>query len=211
MIELLKVIPAFAATALLLAVVPGQGVAMVLRQSLVGGRRSAFYSVMGNSTGLLIWGALSSVGLSAIFAKSHFAFSVLKYAGVIFLVGLAIQTLWQLRQEFGKFDFTSGAKTHFWPAYRLGLFTNLANVKAAVFAVAFIPQFVPKHFSLGWGIFILACVQSCVSMSWYSFLISAVDKASVFLARPTVRRSLTAISAGGILVLAIGLAFTSPR
>ena len=211
MIELLKVIPAFAFTALLLAVVPGQGVAMVLRQSLVGGRRSAFYSVLGNSTGLLIWGALSSVGLSAIFAKSHFAFSVLKYAGVIFLVGLALQTLWQLRQEFGKFDFTSGAKTHFGPAYRLGLFTNLANVKAAVFAVAFIPQFVPKHFSLGLGIFLLACVQSCVSMSWYSFLISAVDKASVFLARPVVRRSLTAISAGGILVLAVGLAFTSPR
>ena len=211
MLELLKVIPAFALTALLLAVVPGQGVAKVLRQSLVGGKRAAFYSVMGNSTGLLIWGALSSVGLSAIFAKSHFAFSILKYAGVVFLVGLAVQTLWQLRQEFGKFDFTNGAKTHFWPAYRLGLLTNLANVKAAVFAVAFIPQFVPKTFSLGWGIFALACVQSCVSMSWYSFLISAVDKASVFLARPAVRRSLTAISAAGILVLAVGLAFTSPR
>lgn len=211
MLELLKVIPAFALTALLLAVVPGQGVAMVLRQSLVGGKRAAFYSVMGNSTGLLIWGALSSVGLSAIFAKSHFAFSILKYAGVVFLVGLAIQTLWQLRQEFGRFDFTSGAKTHFWPAYRLGLLTNLANVKAVVFAVAFIPQFVPKNFSLGWGIFALASVQSCVSMAWYSFLISAVDKASGFLARPAIRRSLTATSAAGILVLAVGLAFTSPR
>lgn len=211
MLELLKVIPAFALTALLLAVVPGQGVVMVLRQSLVGGKRAAFYSVMGNSTGLLIWGALSSVGLSAIFAKSHFAFSILKYAGVVFLVGLAIQTLWQLRQEFGRFDFTSGAKTHFWPAYRLGLLTNLANVKAVVFAVAFIPQFVPKNFSLGWGIFALASVQSCVSMAWYSFLISAVDKASGFLARPAIRRSLTATSAAGILVLAVGLAFTSPR
>jgi threonine/homoserine/homoserine lactone efflux protein len=210
-LELLKVIPAFALTALLLAVVPGQGVVMVLRQSLVGGKRAAFYSVMGNSTGLLIWGALSSVGLSAIFAKSHFAFSILKYAGVVFLVGLAIQTLWQLRQEFGRFDFTSGAKTHFWPAYRLGLLTNLANVKAVVFAVAFIPQFVPKNFSLGWGIFALASVQSCVSMAWYSFLISAVDKASGFLARPAIRRSLTATSAAGILVLAVGLAFTSPR
>ena len=211
MIALLKVIPAFAATALLLAVVPGQGVAMVLRQSLVGGKSAARYSILGNSTGLLIWGALSAVGLSAIFAKSHTAFSVLKYAGVAFLTFLSLQTLWQLRKEFGKFDFDSGAKTSFAGAYRLGLVTNLMNVKAAVFAVAFIPSFVPKHFSLGWGIFILACVQASVSTSWYMTLVAAVDKASVFLARPAVRRSLTAISAIGIMFLAIALAFTSPR
>jgi len=210
-IALLKVIPAFAATALLLAVVPGQGVAMVLRQSLVGGKSAARYSIIGNSTGLLIWGALSAVGLSAIFAKSHTAFSVLKYAGVAFLTFLSLQTLWQLRKEFGKFDFDSGAKTSFGGAYRLGLITNLMNVKAAVFAVAFIPSFVPKHFSLGWGIFILACVQATVSTSWYMTLVAAVNKASVFLARPAVRRSLTAISAIGIMFLAIALAFTSPR
>lgn len=211
MIDLLKVIPAFALTAFVLAVVPGQGVAMVLRQSLVGGRRAALYSVLGNSTGLIIWGAMSSVGLSAIFAKSHLAFSMLKYAGVAFLVGLAIQTLFELRNQYGKFEIEGSAKTSFIPAFRLGLLTNLTNVKAAVFAVAFIPQFVPKSFSLGWGIFILACVQASVSSAWYSSLISAVNKASVFLARPRVRRALTGVSAVGILFLALGLLLSSPR
>lgn len=191
--------------------VPGQGVAMVLRQSLIGGRSAAFYSVFGNSCGLIIWGSLSAVGLSAVFAKSPFAFNLLKWAGVAFLTSLALQTLWQLRKEFGKFDVSSGAKSDFFPAFRLGLITNLTNVKAAVFAVAFIPQFVPAGFSLGWGIFLLACVQASVSTSWYSSLIFAVDKSAAFLARPVVRRSLTAISAIGIIVLAIGLAFTSPR
>ena len=204
-------IPAGVATALFLAIVPGQGMAMILRQCLVGGRRAAFYSVFGNATGLLVWGTLSSVGLSTVFAKSQTAFSILKYAGVIFLVGLAIQTLLQLRNEFGKFDYAGGSKTKRLAAYRLGLLTNLTNVKAAVFAVAFIPQFVPQHFSLAWGILLLACVQVCVSTSWYTFLITVVDRASIYLARPTVRRTLTAISAVGIIVLAIGLFFTSPR
>ncbi len=77
---------------------------MVLRQSLVGGRRAAFFSVFGNSTGLIIWASLSSVGLSAIFAHSHLAFNILKSIGVAFLLGLAIQTLFQLRNEYGKFD-----------------------------------------------------------------------------------------------------------
>lgn len=210
-VELLNIIPAFALTALLLAIVPGQGVAMVLRQSLIGGRKAAFMSVLGNSTGLIIWGSMSAVGLSQVFARSHLAFNILKYAGVAFLVGLAVQTLVQLKKQYGKFDVDSGAETNFFAAYRLGLFTNLTNVKAAVFAVAFIPQFVPRTFSLGLGIFVLSCVQSTVSFTWYSVLISAVDKSSVFLARPKVRRALTGISAAGIIVLAIGLLLSKPR
>ena len=210
-LKLIEIIPAFALTALLLAIVPGQGVAMVLRQSLIGGKRAAFYSILGNSTGLVIWGSMSAIGLSVIFARSHLAFNVLKYLGVAFLLGLAIQTLLQLKREFGKFDTSSGAKTSAGAAYQLGLFTNLTNVKAAVFAVAFIPQFVPKHFALGTGIFILCLVQATVSFSWYSVLILAVDKSSVFLARPKVRRTLTGISAAGITFLAIALLLTKPR
>ena len=210
-LDLLKIIPAFALTALLLAIVPGQGVAMVLRQSLVGGKRAAFTSVIGNSTGLVVWGAASAIGLSQVFAHSPTAYNILKYAGVAFLIFLSIQTLLTLRHEYGKFDFNGNAKLGLGPAFRLGLLTNLTNVKAAVFAVAFIPQFVPKNFSLGFGIFILACVQAVVSTTWYSCLISAVDRASVALAKPKVRRALTALSAGGILFLALTLLFTSPR
>jgi len=210
-VDLLKVIPAFALTALLLAIVPGQGVAMVLRQSIVGGKRAAFTSVIGNSTGLIVWGAASAIGLSQVFAHSPTAYNILKYAGVAFLIFLSIQTLLTLRHEYGKFDINGSAKLGLGPAFRLGLLTNLTNVKAAVFAVAFIPQFVPKDFSLGLGIFILACVQATVSTTWYAFLIHAVDRASVALAKPKVRRALTALSAGGILFLALTLLLTSPR
>ena len=211
LLELLKNVPAFALTALLLAIVPGQGVAMVLRQSIIGGKRAAFTSVLGNSSGLIVWGAASGIGLSEVFARSHTAYNILKYAGVVFLIFLSLQTLLTLRNEHGKFDVNGGAKLGLGPAFRLGLLTNLTNVKAAVFAVAFIPQFVPQDFSLGLGIFILACVQATVSTMWYTFLINVVDRASVALAKPKVRRALTALSAGGILFLALTLLFTSPR
>jgi len=42
-------------------------------------------------------------------------------------------------------------------------------------------------------------------------LITVVEKSSAVLSRPKVRRILTAISAGGILVLALGLALSHPR
>lgn len=211
MVALLEALPTFALTALLLSIVPGQGLAMILRQCIVGGRSTALISVIGNSTGLIIWGSASAIGLSQVFAHSPTAYNILKYAGVSYLVFLSLQTLWSLRKEYGKFDYNGSVQNGFGPAFRLGLLTNLTNAKAAVFAVAFIPQFVPKEFSLGLGIFILGWVQATISTLWYAFLISAVDRAAVILERPKVRRGLTGFSAVGILFLALTLLLTSPR
>jgi threonine/homoserine/homoserine lactone efflux protein len=182
---------------------------MILRQSILGGTRAAVISVVGNSSGLVIWGTLSSLGLSAIFAASSTAYNILKWSGVGFLAFLSLQTLAQLKNASGRFETTGEAFSTPVAAYRLGIITNLTNVKAAVFAVAFVPAFVPEEFSLGWGIFILGWVWALTSMSWYLILIAMVDRASTFLAQPRVRRALTALSALGILGLAIGLAFSS--
>ena len=209
MIDLLGVLPAFALTVLIIVMVPGQGVAMVLRQSILSGKQAAFYSIMGNSSGLIIWGILSSVGLSAIFAASPTAFNVLKWSGVIYLTILSIQTLLELRNEAGKFEYESGSRAKdFRNSYRIGITTNLTNVKAAVFSVGLVPQFVPKNFNLGLGIFILCCIWAIISFSWYALMIAVVDRSSKWIQKPKVRRALTAFSAIGIAALAIGLAFT---
>ena len=210
MIDLLQVLPAYALTVLVIVAVPGQGVAMVLRQSILSGKQAAFYSVIGNTTGLFIWGILSSVGLSAIFQASETAFNILKWAGVAYLTLLSIQKLLQLKNQAGKFEYESGEKAKtFGPAFRIGITTNLTNVKAAVFSVGLVPQFVPQNFNLGWGIFILSCVWAVISMSWYSLMITVVDKYSKWIQKPGIRRALTAISAVGIAILAIGLALTN--
>ena len=191
--------------------VPGQGVAMVLRQSILGGSKAAFFSALGNCGGILTWATSSSIGLSAIFAKSHMAYSILKWSGVIFLGVVSIQTLLTLKNEFGKFDLESKAELNAWASFRLGLLTNLTNVKAAVYAVAFLPAFVPKDFPLGLGIFIFGSVWALVSISWNLFLIWTVKRSARYIQMPIVRRVLTAISAIGIMSLAIGLALSSGR
>lgn len=211
MSELLRAVPAFGLTTLLLVMVPGQGVAMVLRQSILGGSKSALLSAIGNCAGILVWAASSAVGLSAIFAKSHTAYNLLKWAGVIFLVVVSIQTLFTLKNEFGKFDLDSKSDMGSFASFRLGLITNLTNVKAAVYAVAFLPAFVPQDFSLGIGIFFFGCVWAIVSISWNLFLIWTVKVSAHYIQRPIVRRVLTAISAIGIMCLAIGLALSSGR
>ena len=191
--------------------VPGQGVAMVLRQSILGGSRAAFLSALGNCAGILTWSFSSAVGLSAIFAKSELAYTVLKWTGVIFLVIVSLQTLYSLRFEFGKFDLESKNDAGSWASFRLGLLTNLTNVKAALYAVAFLPVFVPANFSLAWGIFIFGSIWAAISISWNIFLIWSVKRSANLIQKPAVRRVLTAISALGIMGLAIGLAFSPGR
>lgn len=208
MSSLLQNLPSFIVATALLVMIPGQGVAMVLRQSIIGGPRAAFLSSIGNCAGILIWSISSAIGLSAIFAQSDLAYSILKWTGVIFLTGISLQTFLSLRKEFGKFDLESEVSTTAWGSFRLGLVTNLTNAKAAVYAVAFIPAFIPQETSLAFGIIALGTTWALISIVWNIGLIWTVKKSSTYIQRPQVRRALTAVSAIGILAIAGGLALS---
>jgi len=208
MSALLVNLPSFIFATALLVMIPGQGVAMVLRQSIIGGPKAALLSSIGNCAGILIWSISSAIGLSAVFTQSDLAYSILKWTGVTFLTLISIQTFLSLRKEFGRFDFESAVTTTDLASFRLGLVTNLTNAKAAVYAVAFIPAFIPQETSLGLGIIALGATWAMVSIIWNIGLIWTVKKSSQYIQRPLVRRVLTAISAVGILAIAVGLAFS---
>jgi threonine/homoserine/homoserine lactone efflux protein len=207
-VTLLENLPSFILATTLLVMIPGQGVAMVLRQSIVGGPKAAFLSSIGNCAGILIWSVSSAIGLSAIFTESETAYLILKWSGVVFLTFISAQTFLSLRKEFGKFDLESYVESTAWGSFRLGLITNLTNAKAAVYAVAFIPAFIPKQTSLGFGIISLGAVWALISILWNIGLIWTVKKSSTYIQKPSVRRGLTSISAIGILGIAVGLALS---
>ena len=208
MVTLLENLPSFILATTLLVMIPGQGVAMVLRQSIIGGPKAAFLSSIGNCAGILIWSVSSAIGLSAIFTESETAYLILKWSGVVFLSFISAQTFLSLRKEFGKFDLESHEESTHWGSFRLGLITNLTNAKAAVYAVAFIPAFIPKETSLGFGIIALGAVWALISILWNIGLIWTVKKSASYIQKPVVRRSLTGISAIGILGIAVGLALS---
>lgn len=208
MSSLLGNLPSFIVATTLLVIVPGQGVAMVLRQSIIGGPRAALLSSIGNCAGILTWSISSAIGLSAIFTESQTAYLILKWSGVSFLMVISAQTFYSLRKEFGGFDLGSSAESTDWGSFRLGFLTNLTNVKAAVYAVAFIPAFIPQETSLAFGILTLGAIWAGISLLWNLVLIWTVKSSAAILQTPKVRRALTAISAAGIMGIALGLAFS---
>lgn len=192
---------AFIGACILVAMVPGVSTAIILRQTLRAGRGSGLAATLGNETGILMWGLAAAFGLSALVLASQVAYDVMRVTGAVLLVVMGAQSLWQARKDSPPVEgvAVSGRRRSF----LAGFGTCLANPKAAVFAMSFLPQFVPRGQDVPLTLVTLAVVWVLVDLLWYGLLIWTVAKAKAFLGRPVVRRRLEQIS--GVVLIGLGL------
>ncbi|MET8001564.1 LysE family translocator [Nonomuraea glycinis] len=128
----------FCAATLALLLVPGPAVLFIVTRSVAQGRSAGLISVLGVHAGSLVHVAAATLGISALLAASATAFTVVKYAGIAYLVWLGARKL--LRRGGG--DEAVELPVHsrrrmFWE----GFVVNVLNPKTAIFFLAFLPQF----------------------------------------------------------------------
>jgi threonine/homoserine/homoserine lactone efflux protein len=133
---------AFLLASIVLAVTPGPVVFYIVTHSLVQGRRSGLVSVAGVALGNLGNALAASVGLAALFAVSSLAFSVVKYAGALYLVYLGVQ---MLRSSPVESSTAVPAPASLKRVFRDGFVVALLNPKTTVFFAAFLPQFLSAN------------------------------------------------------------------
>ncbi len=138
----------FIVAALALLLVPGPAVLYIVARSVEGGRQAGLVSVLGVELGTLGHGVVAAAGLSAIVASSATAFSVVKWAGVAYLIWLGLQRLFARDRE------DDPPATH--PERLLSVFmqsvlVQLSNPKVALFFLAFLPQFVDPSRGAAWA------------------------------------------------------------
>ena len=80
--------PLFVISCILLNITPGQDTMYIFGRSVAQGRQAGVMSVLGIMTGVLVHTLLAALGLSVILATSSLAFSIIKYAGAVYLVWL---------------------------------------------------------------------------------------------------------------------------
>ncbi|QFY09023.1 LysE family translocator [Nonomuraea phyllanthi] len=200
-------IVAFIGACVLVAMVPGVSTAIILRQTLRAGRGSGLAATLGNETGILLWGLAAAFGLSALLVASQVAYDVMRVVGAVVLVVMGAQALWHARKGAPPQD---GAVVPGLRApYLAGVGTCLANPKAAVFAMSFLPQFVPPGQNVPLTLVTLAAVWVLVDLLWYGLLIWMVDRAKAWLGRPAVRRRLEQVSGAVLIGLGVRLAVES--
>jgi threonine/homoserine/homoserine lactone efflux protein len=194
---------AFLLASLLLAMVPGVGTAMLLKQSVRGGRRGALATVAGMEVGVAVWAVAAALGLSVLLVASHMAYQVLRIAGVCVLLWFGARALFGRRRGEGERpEPTAGS------GFRAGLLTNLANPKLAVFAISFLPQFVPPG-SARWALITLAALWVLVDTVWYLLIVALITRIIGWLGRTSVKRRLERVSGAVLIALGIRLAVES--
>jgi threonine/homoserine/homoserine lactone efflux protein len=129
----------FLGACLLLFVVPGPAVLYIVTRSVTQGRRAGLISVLGIHLGSLVHIAAAVAGLSALIAASATAFAAIKWAGVVYLLYLAVMAFRSAGHGPGEPDpEPMSEKRIFWQ----GAVVNILNPKTALFFLAFVPQFV---------------------------------------------------------------------
>ncbi len=187
---------AFLLASLLLAMVPGVGTAMLVRQTVRGGRRSALATVAGLQAGVAFWAAAAGLGLSALLIASEVAYQALRIAGVGVLLWFGVRALFGRHREPAEPTTGSG--------FRAGLLVNLANPKLAVFAISFLPQFVAPGAGRG-TLLVLAAIWVLVDTVWYLIIAGLLTRLVGWLQRHHSR--IERLSGAVLIGLGIRLAF----
>ncbi|MFC5720048.1 LysE family translocator [Streptomyces gamaensis] len=207
----LSAIGSFLVVATTLMVAPGPDTALVLRASVVHGKRHAFATVLGISSGAATWGISAALGISALVTASEVAYNTLRIAGAAYLVWMGVSMLWKtLRrvtadnsgEETDWSTAVTGAETPM-RAWRRGITTNLLNPKVGVFYVAMLPQFVPdgaSHLAMG---LLLSLIHVLLGVLWFGLLIQATDLARKWLQRRSVQLGMD--RATGAVLVCFGL------
>jgi threonine/homoserine/homoserine lactone efflux protein len=199
---------AFLLTTLIVVVTPGIGVLYTLVAGLTEGRRASVIAAFACTLGIVPHMAAAIVGVAAVLNASAVAFQTLKFAGVAYLLWMAIDTL----RDTGSLKVeTSAAPPR--PARRIianGVLVNLLNPKLSIFFFAFLPQFVRADddqrllHMLGLSAFFM--LATFVVFAAYGLFAAAVRRHVI--SRPRVLTWMRGTFAGAFVALGAKLALT---
>jgi threonine/homoserine/homoserine lactone efflux protein len=193
----------FAGVVLLAAMSPGPDFAMVLRHSLVSGRRGGMAAMLGVTAGIFVWSVVAVFGLAGLLAASAEAYTVVKLVGAAYLLYLGVKALVSARR--GAHVDVPSAEAGDARAFRQSLVGNVLNPKCAVFFVALVPQFLPMHATFADAV-LFVVVPITVTAVWFSVVANVVNAMRRVLQARRVRRAIDAVTGGLLVALGARLA-----
>ncbi len=146
---------AFISACVVLCLIPGPNVALIISNSVAYGARYGLMTVAGTLSAMVPQLILTSLGMTAILSGLASWFSVLRWAGVVYLLFLGISH-WRAAP-------TDLTKTAALPRSARGLLlraflVSIGNPKTLLFYGAFFPQFVSSTRPLAPQLMILSVV-----------------------------------------------------
>ncbi|OLP44359.1 LysE family translocator [Rhizobium oryziradicis] len=200
--------PDFFVTSLIIVATPGTGVIYTLSKALSGGTKSAVVAAFGCTLGILPHMLAASLGLTALLATHETLFQLLKIAGVIYLLYMAL-SLWSGGTISLEHDGHQREKSG--DIIVRAVLINLLNPKLSLFFLAFLPQFVPVDDQTPLRLF---AIHSMIFMTLTFIVFAIYGSLAASLRRyvftkPNVMKRIFQGFSAAFLLMSIKLAFSS--
>jgi len=188
------VIGLFLLAVTLIELTPGPNMSWLAVLAATRGRGAGLAAVAGVTAGLAVYMLAAAFGVGAIFVREPALYQALRWAGVAYLVWLAIEA-WTSAGAVP--SGVAAPSADFGRAALRGFAANVLNPKAAVFYVTLLPTFIrPDHAGPVTQALVLGAAHLAVALAVHTGIVLAAARASAFAAS---RR------AGRVGAIAIGL------
>ena len=149
------------------AISPGPSLAVVLRNTISGGRTQGVMTGIGHGIGLGIYAFIAVMGLSSLLLANKQIFNLIQWAGVLFLIWLAFNMI-----IYRPSGISNDNKGNWRRGFLEGFMISFLNPKILVFMAAVFSQFINPDIS-SVGRFIMAIMAGVIDTIWY-VLVAAV-------------------------------------
>ena len=149
------------------AMSPGPSLAVVLRNTISGGRLQGIMTGIGHGIGFGLYALVAVTGLSALLLAHHSVFLFLQWSGALVLLWLSYNMLTYIPSNADEGHEISGRK-----GFIEGFLISFLNPKILVFLVAVFSQFIDPEMSQMERI-IMAILAGLIDTIWY-VLVAAV-------------------------------------
>jgi threonine/homoserine/homoserine lactone efflux protein len=193
-----------------LVLTPGSTTAVIVRNTLMGGRLAGFAAAMGAAVGNASHATAAGVGLAVVFARWPSAMVALRVCGGLYLGWLGLRSVYRvIKHPDGGLalhdpprEGDAGDEPDHGGSFRQGLTVNLLNPAIATFYLVIVPSFLPTGAS-PWYFAGLAAVHIAMALACHALWAIALDRVRRALAHSETRRLLEAATGVALLILAL--------
>lgn len=196
---------AFVLTSAAVVLIPGPNIVLTVNYAIRGGRRTGWATIPGVVLGAFVAMSLSLAGAGALMATSALLFSLLKFAGALYLLWLAV-SLWRAPVEQAEQAPKGRSSLRFGVLFRQSFLISVLNPKGPVFYMAFVPQFVSAGAPLAPQFAILIASFLAVAALNSLFWLSGASLLRVQLQQPRVMRLVNRIGASCLALAGLATA-----
>lgn len=204
-----ELLAAFAVATAAFAYFPGPALLYTAAQTLARGRRAGLFAAFGIHVGCYAHVIAATLGLSAIFTHVPELYLALKIFGALYLIWLGFQ---MIRSKTGDMTAVVAAPKSTRRAFFESVMVEVLNPKAAIFFIAFLPQFVDPvaAFPVWLQFLILGVIVNC---AFTSADLVTVFAASAMMGRVSRNQRAMAIMRwlGGSLMMGLGARLAMDR